>query len=116
VNTADYTALRRLEETVRAAAEQRGFSHFDLFADAPLGTLREELIALDLYVELSPRVRRLESDLVHKMCRAAVISGRWNERRHCAPMTAPKAAEHPAIARANRAAAARRAPQRGPRT
>jgi hypothetical protein len=52
----------------------------------------------------------------HQMCRAAVYTGQEDDRRHCAPMNAPKPQGHPAIARANRAAVARRAQKRGPRT
>jgi hypothetical protein len=113
VNTADYTAFRRLEETVRAAAERHGFSHFDLFADSPLGTLREELIALHLYVEIPVRIGRGNTELAHQLCQAAVMSGQWSQQH--APKTAPQPAGHPAIARANRAALARRVKQWGSR-
>ena len=107
---------RRLEEAVRIAAEQRGIPNGNPLAEPPkLGSINFELSALDLYLDLPQRLRVADSDLAHAMCRAALFAGQVDDRRHCAPMTPPKPEGHPAIARANRAAVAHRARQRGPR-
>ncbi|MCE9547389.1 MAG: hypothetical protein K8T25_18110 [Planctomycetia bacterium] len=67
----DYIRSRRRERAVRAAAQSRGY-HADVLAEVPrLGTLRQELEALDVLMDLPVEIRRLQE--THDMVRAATI-------------------------------------------
>ncbi len=112
----NYIEHRKLDEAIRGAAERRGVPNGNPLAEPPkLGSMDFELSALGLYHDVPQRLRVAHSEVAHQMCRAALLSGQVDDRRQCAPMTSPAPEQHPAIARANRAAFACRAQKRGPR-
>lgn len=67
LNAMNYTDLRRLEEAIRRAAQQHGFGGDPFGSDPPLGTLGEELAAVELILEIPLRLREFDDALAQRM-------------------------------------------------
>lgn len=107
MNTYDYTNFRNMERAVLQVAQAKGFDG-DPFAMIPdCGSHNEEMSAIDVYLDVPKLFRDLDSEGVHQMCRAVVMSsGDRGESPSSRVVDRCDQPEHPAIRRARQKAGA----------
>ncbi|MCA9246667.1 MAG: hypothetical protein KDA42_06115 [Planctomycetales bacterium] len=70
----DCITFTQTKTAITRIAKQAGFTGDPLADPPPLATGDEELAAVNLYLAIPPRLRLIDRDLVHRMCRAVVLT------------------------------------------